>query len=60
MHVKAIVALTATAFLFWVAPASAEKRVALVIGNAAYLHASELNNPGNDANDFAAASRLSG
>jgi formylglycine-generating enzyme required for sulfatase activity len=55
MRITAIVASAAIAFLFWLAPASAEKRVALVIGNAAYLHASELKNPRNDANDFAAA-----
>jgi hypothetical protein len=36
-------------------PAAAEKRVALVIGNAAYTHAGRLPNPGNDANDMAAA-----
>jgi uncharacterized caspase-like protein len=33
--------------------ASAERRVALVIGNAAYKHATMLRNPGNDANDVA-------
>ena len=33
--------------------ASAERRVALVIGNAAYKHATGLRNPGNDANDVA-------
>lgn len=32
-------------------PASAEKRVALVIGNAAYKHATPLRNPANDAAD---------
>jgi formylglycine-generating enzyme required for sulfatase activity len=55
MRIAAILASAATAFLFSFAPASAEKRVALVIGNAAYLHAGELKNPRNDANDFAAA-----
>lgn len=34
-------------------PASAEKRVALVIGNAAYPGAGALNNPANDAIDIA-------
>jgi uncharacterized caspase-like protein len=34
-------------------PAAAEKRVALVIGNAAYTHAGRLPNPGNDARDMA-------
>jgi uncharacterized caspase-like protein len=38
-------------------PASAEKRVALVIGNAAYEHAPRLANPGNDAGDMAAKLR---
>src|SRR5262245_56451541 len=37
--------------------ARAEKRVALVIGNAAYKHATELANPKNDAADMAAALR---
>ena len=32
-----------------------ENRVALVIGNSAYLHAAELANPKNDAEDMAAA-----
>jgi hypothetical protein len=36
-------------------PALAEKRVALVIGNSAYLNAPRLTNPRNDANDIAAA-----
>jgi uncharacterized caspase-like protein len=35
--------------------AAAEKRVALVIGNSAYQHAPELENPRNDAADMAAA-----
>lgn len=35
--------------------ASAEKRVALVIGNGAYQHATVLTNPANDAQDIAAA-----
>jgi uncharacterized caspase-like protein len=36
-------------------PAHAEKRVALVIGNAAYKNAATLQNPRNDAHDVAAA-----
>ena len=36
-------------------PAAAQKRVALVIGNAAYMHAGRLANPANDASDMAAA-----
>ena len=35
-------------------PAFADKRVALVIGNAAYVHAGTLANPRNDAGDIAA------
>jgi len=35
------------------ASASAEKRVALVIGNAAYQHTAALKNPSNDATDMA-------
>src|SRR5262245_42579168 len=34
--------------------AQAAQRVALVIGNSAYKEATELDNPGNDASDFAA------
>ena len=40
-----------------VAPAIAEKRVALVIGNSAYKHAPSLANPGNDAEGVATALR---
>ncbi len=36
-------------------PANAQKRVALVLGNAAYQHAPQLANPKNDAIDIAAA-----
>jgi uncharacterized caspase-like protein len=36
-------------------PAAAQKRVALLIGNAAYVHAGALANPANDARDMAAA-----
>jgi hypothetical protein len=35
--------------------ASADKRVALVVGNSAYQHTTPLKNPTNDANDVAAA-----
>ena len=35
-------------------PASAQKRVALVIGNSAYVHATPLANPANDASDMGA------
>jgi hypothetical protein len=40
--------------------ASAETRVALVIGNGAYQNAPQLPNPPNDANDVAAALRRDG
>jgi uncharacterized caspase-like protein len=40
--------------------AHAEKRVALVIVNAAYRHAGELANPRNDADDFTAALKALG
>lgn len=40
---------------FAIAPAFAEKRVALVIGNAAYRNAGELKNSRNDAADMAAS-----
>ena len=33
----------------WAAPAQAEKRVALVIGNSSYRYISSLENPANDA-----------
>jgi hypothetical protein len=36
-------------------PAAAQKRVALIVGNAAYAHAGRLTNPANDATDMAAA-----
>ena len=45
---------------FMAAPASAEKRVAFVIGNGKYNHAAELPNPKNDANDVSAALKRSG
>jgi uncharacterized caspase-like protein len=38
-------------------PALAEKRVALVIGNGAYVHKARLPNPSHDAEDVAAALR---
>jgi hypothetical protein len=42
------------AFLLMLAPAKAEKRVALVVGNTHYEHSPALSNPVNDANDIAA------
>jgi hypothetical protein len=41
-------------------PALADKRVALVIGNGAYVHAPHLPNPPHDAEDVAAALKRSG
>jgi hypothetical protein len=38
-----------------IAPAAAERRVALVIGNSAYEHTNPLPNPHNDATDISAA-----
>ena len=40
--------------------AVAERRIALVVGNAAYVHAAPLANPGNDANDVSAALKEAG
>lgn len=42
------------------APASAQKRVALVIGNSAYRYARKLHNPKNDATDIGAALKTLG
>lgn len=41
-------------------PAAADRRVALVIGNGAYLHAPHLPNPPHDAEDVAAALKRTG
>ena len=41
-------------------PAAAERRVALVIGNGAYLHAPHLPNPPHDAEDVGAALKRTG
>jgi uncharacterized caspase-like protein len=43
-----------------VSPSHADKRVALVVGNAAYKSTAALANPGNDAEDMAAALRRVG
>ena len=48
------------AMLAGAASAHAERRVALVVGNAAYSHAATLRNPRNDATDVAAALRQLG
>ena len=51
------------ALLVWITAGAAlaqDKRVALVVGNAAYRHVSELANPVNDAGDMSAALRDQG
>lgn len=48
-------ALACLLAIMFAAPALAEKRVALVIGNAAYRHAPALANPKNDAEGVAAS-----
>lgn len=45
------------ALLVAIAPAAADKRVALVIGNSAYENVPRLQNPSNDASDMAAKLR---
>ena len=52
--------LSALCLLLLTAPAGAEKRIALVIGNSAYLHTGRLANPKNDATDMAAALKMQG
>src|SRR5215470_1040311 len=48
------------ACLLLVSPAAAEKRVALVVGNSAYVSSPALANPVNDAGDVAAALKAVG
>ena len=50
---RLLIAAVACLALAW--PAWADKRVALVVGNSAYVHANPLANPANDASDVAAA-----
>jgi hypothetical protein len=49
------VLLAAVSILVFVTPAAADKRVALVVGNSAYMQAGALPNPVNDASDMADA-----
>jgi Caspase domain len=58
----AAVACLALACLTWTGatPALADNRVALVIGNGAYVHVPHLPNPSNDADDVAAALKRTG
>jgi hypothetical protein len=55
MHRLASVFLVLLAVAACPVAARAEKRVALVIGNAAYQHTASLPNPANDADDMAVA-----
>lgn len=48
-------ALLFAAALLAAGPASAQKRVALVIGNGSYQHTAHLKNPAHDASDISAA-----
>jgi hypothetical protein len=48
------------ALLLTTLPAAAQKRVALVIGNSAYVNSSPLANPANDAADMAEALKTAG
>ena len=57
MRFPAIVAGAVTLMGLLAAPAYAEKRVALVIGNAAYRVMPRLVNPKNDAEDIGKALR---
>lgn len=52
-----LIFLIAGAFSLLCVQARAESRVALVVGNSAYLHIGPLTNPRNDAEDIAAALR---
>src|ERR1700761_6776559 len=55
---RIVISLTLVLVLF-ASPAFAETRVALVIGNGAYLHSANLPNPQNDAADVTAALKKS-
>jgi hypothetical protein len=55
-----LVVLATLFFCGAAAPARADNRVALVIGNGAYLHAPHLPNPTHDAEDVAAALKRNG
>lgn len=59
---RALAGLFVTVSLFYLVnqPALADKRVALIIGNGAYVHAPHLPNPPHDAEDVAAALKRTG
>ena len=59
-RVSAIVISVAAAVLLGLAPASAEKRVALIIGNSTYQKVAKLPNPTNDAKAIAGMLRAAG
>ncbi|MEW5965288.1 MAG: caspase domain-containing protein [Pseudomonadota bacterium] len=59
-NLGAIVAVCCSWVALLVAPAAAEKRVALVVGNSGYVNTSALANPSNDAGDVAAALKEAG
>ena len=58
-YIRVLSAALAAALLL-AAPAHAEKRVALVVGNSAYKQANPLPNPVNDASEIASALKASG
>jgi len=63
MHNKNIsnaVILILVSFLLWPSATRAQRRVALVIGNSAYVNAPRLENPKNDASDLASTLRQLG
>jgi Caspase domain len=61
MHRTVQLAFFAAVFIsLFAAPAFADNRVALVIGNGAYARVPHLNNPAHDAEDVAAALKRSG
>ncbi|MFN3869387.1 MAG: caspase domain-containing protein, partial [Hyphomicrobiaceae bacterium] len=55
-----LLALVLTLLLAALGPAAAEKRLALVIGNSAYVHAAPLANPLADARAMTAALKATG
>lgn len=55
LHAVLPLAASVVAGALMALPATAQKRVALVIGNSAYQHATALANPANDAGDMSAA-----
>ncbi len=59
-HVAVILACSLLALLLSVAPAAADKRVALVIGNGAYQKVTKLPNPTKDARAIAALLQSAG